>query len=172
MEAIAAPAIGAPRPIVQKRWIRSGAWATLLHCGHLGLAVQIGRAASAENAVRAADRRGSTGVIHEMSVDNPLWGAPRIQGELLMLGFVNCWRGPHDQRIIHSASPYRDRYFRHTDGAPKSERGNRVTDQLRTARIRFASRPGDIPISVLRSGGRIFRFVNKCWPARASLSRI
>src|SRR4051794_12016931 len=26
-------------------------------------------------------------LIHEMSVDNPLWGAPRIRGELLKLGF-------------------------------------------------------------------------------------
>ena len=27
------------------------------------------------------------GLIHQMSVDNPLWGAPRIHGELLKLGF-------------------------------------------------------------------------------------
>src|SRR3954462_12308834 len=42
----------------------SGDWAPLVHSGHPGLAMQIGRAA-----------------------DTPLWGAPRIHGELLKLGF-------------------------------------------------------------------------------------
>jgi transposase InsO family protein len=42
----------------------SGDWAPLVHSGHPGLAIQIGRAA-----------------------DTPLWGAPRIHGELLKLGF-------------------------------------------------------------------------------------
>jgi len=29
-------------------------------------------------------------LIHRMSVENPLWGAPRIHGELLKLGYVVC----------------------------------------------------------------------------------
>ena len=31
---------------------------------------------------------GLRAMIRRMSVDNPLWGAPRIHGELLQLGFV------------------------------------------------------------------------------------
>jgi len=33
-------------------------------------------------------------LIRQMSVDNPLWGAPRIHGELLKLGFevAQSWR--------------------------------------------------------------------------------
>jgi hypothetical protein len=31
--------------------------------------------------------RGLRALIRRMSVDNPLWGAPRIHGELLKLGF-------------------------------------------------------------------------------------
>src|SRR6476469_6918741 len=34
----------------------------------------------------AANRRGLRALIRRMSVDNPLWGAPRIHGELLKLG--------------------------------------------------------------------------------------
>jgi hypothetical protein len=37
----------------------------------------------------AANRRGDLrALIRRMSVDNPLWGAPRIHGELLKLGFA------------------------------------------------------------------------------------
>src|SRR3954452_18473120 len=38
-------------------------------------------------------------LIREMSVDNPLWGAPRIHGELLKLGFevAQSTRQVHDQ---------------------------------------------------------------------------
>jgi hypothetical protein len=33
------------------------------------------------------DRRGLRALIRQMSAENPLWGAPRIHGELLKLGF-------------------------------------------------------------------------------------
>jgi transposase InsO family protein len=35
----------------------------------------------------AVDRGGSGALIRPMSIENPLWGAPRIHGELLKLGF-------------------------------------------------------------------------------------
>jgi hypothetical protein len=35
----------------------------------------------------AADRGGLRALIRQISVENPLWGAPRIHGELLKLGF-------------------------------------------------------------------------------------
>src|SRR6516164_270414 len=31
-------------------------------------------------------------LIRRMSIENPLWGAPRIHGELLKLGFEVAWR--------------------------------------------------------------------------------
>jgi hypothetical protein len=61
MEAIAAPAIGAPRPIVQN--MDSGPVLGLL-CFIVVILVLPSRSVArlqAENAVRAADRRGSTG---------------------------------------------------------------------------------------------------------------
>ena len=35
-------------------------------------------------------------LIRQMCSDNPLWGAPRIHGELLKLGFDRFPRGPHN----------------------------------------------------------------------------
>jgi hypothetical protein len=35
--------------------------------------------------------------IRRMSLDNPLWGAPRIHGELLKLGFEIA----HERRQVH-----------------------------------------------------------------------
>jgi len=38
-------------------------------------------------AENAALRPGLRALVQQMSIDNPLWGAPRIHGELLKLGF-------------------------------------------------------------------------------------
>jgi len=39
-----------------------------------------------------ADRRELRALIRQMSIENPLWGAPRIHGELLKLGIEVCPR--------------------------------------------------------------------------------
>src|ERR1700730_10978167 len=58
------------------------------------------------------------GLIRQMSMENPLWGAPRIHGELLKLGFQVAqssvakymvkWRGPPSQgwcTFLHNHAP-------------------------------------------------------------------
>ncbi len=86
------------KPATQRVRLRNG---LLASCGlSLVLALEItfaGRATAAWAELRALIRR--------MSIDNPLWGAPRIHGELLKLGFkvaqstvakymVKRWRRP------------------------------------------------------------------------------
>jgi hypothetical protein len=57
-------------------------------------------------------------LIRRMSVENPLWGAPRVHGELLKLGFEVAqssvakytvkWRGPPNsgwRTFLHSHAP-------------------------------------------------------------------
>jgi hypothetical protein len=44
-------------------------------------------------------------LIRRMSVDNPLWGAPRIHGELLKLGFAVAQSGVAKYMIKRPASP-------------------------------------------------------------------
>jgi hypothetical protein len=47
-------------------------------------------------------------LIRQMSVDNPLWGAPRIHGELLTLGFQVAQSSVAKYMIRRPASPRRD----------------------------------------------------------------
>ena len=42
-------------------------------------------------------------LIRRMSMDNPLWGAPRIHGELVKLGFEVAQSSlPNDRRVLTS----------------------------------------------------------------------
>jgi hypothetical protein len=66
-------ALAIVRPDTVIRWHRAGfrlywRWKSRCHCGRPIVSLEIRR------------------LIHEMSIANPLWGAPRVHGELLKLG--------------------------------------------------------------------------------------
>jgi hypothetical protein len=68
-------ALAIVRPDSVVRWHRAGfrrywRWKSRHQCGRPGVSAEIRQ------------------LIREMSVANPLWGAPRIHGELLKLGFT------------------------------------------------------------------------------------
>ena len=81
------------RPATVIRWHRAGfslywRWKSRRHCGRPAVTLEIRR------------------LIREMSNANPLWGAPRIHGELLKLGFdvgqtsvASIWRGEGALRL-------------------------------------------------------------------------
>jgi hypothetical protein len=50
-------------------------------------------------------------LIRRMSVDNPLWGAPRIHGELLKLGFEVAQSGVAKYMVKRCGPPFRWRAF-------------------------------------------------------------
>src|ERR1700721_1509831 len=87
-------ALAIVRPDTVIRWHRAGfrlywRWKSRRRCGRPIVSLEIRR------------------LIREMSVANPLWGAPRIHGELLKLGidvgqtsvakYMARWRGPPSQ---------------------------------------------------------------------------
>src|SRR3954447_15012579 len=63
------------RPETLVRWHRAG-----FRCYWRWKSRSVGGRPQLESALRA--------LIRQMSIENPLWGAPRIRGELLKLGFV------------------------------------------------------------------------------------
>src|SRR6516164_9575763 len=81
------------RPETLVRWHRAG-----FHCYWRWKSRSLGGRPPIEARLRA--------LIRQMSMDNPLWGAPRIHGELLKLGFAQSSvakymvkrRGPPGQR--------------------------------------------------------------------------
>ena len=60
----------------------------------------------------AANRRRSQLLIRRMSVDNPLWGAPRIHGELLKLGFEVAQASVAKYMVKRCGPPSQDRLRR------------------------------------------------------------
>src|SRR6202035_2297281 len=84
-------ALAIVRPDTVIRWHRAGfrsywRWKSRRRCGRPTVPLEIRR------------------LIREVSVANPLWGAPRIHGELLKLGIdvrpplQSIWRGEGDRR--------------------------------------------------------------------------